>query len=48
MKGIYWKRFYDANIVTMQYKPFNASSWKPVPSGLLGLVTLMPLKDIVP
>jgi hypothetical protein len=35
-----WKKFYDINIVDIQYKPFNASNWKPVDSGLLGPIFL--------
>jgi hypothetical protein len=35
-----WKKFYDINIVDIQYKPFDASIWKPADSGLLGPVVL--------
>jgi hypothetical protein len=35
-----WKKFYDINIVDIQYKPFNASDWKSVDSGLLGPIFL--------
>jgi alpha-L-rhamnosidase len=35
-RQVNWKKFYDINMVDIQYKPFNASSWKPVDSGLLG------------
>ncbi|HYW34767.1 MAG TPA: glycosyl hydrolase [Balneolaceae bacterium] len=42
--GRKWKKFYDINFVNMNYKPFDASGWKTVPSGLLGPVTLTPLK----
>ncbi|MGH2644712.1 MAG: glycosylhydrolase-like jelly roll fold domain-containing protein, partial [Chitinophagaceae bacterium] len=47
-KRIYWKKFDDINVVNMQYKPFDAASWLPVPSGLIGPVTLTPLKEIHP
>jgi alpha-L-rhamnosidase len=30
-----WKRFYDINFVDIQYKPFDASNWQSVESGLL-------------
>lgn len=40
IKKVNWKKFYDINIVDIQYKPFDASSWKPVDSGLLGPITL--------
>jgi hypothetical protein len=29
-----WKKFYDANIVDITYKPFNPSKWPIMPSGL--------------
>ncbi|HYW35286.1 MAG TPA: glycosyl hydrolase [Balneolaceae bacterium] len=41
--GRKWKKFYDINFVNMNYKPFDASGWKTVSSGLLGPVTLTPL-----
>ncbi|SOD79960.1 glycosyl hydrolase [Spirosoma fluviale] len=37
-----WKKFYDINIVDIRYKPFDATRWDAVPSGLLGPVTLTP------
>lgn len=40
-----WKKFLDANIVDIQYKPFKASQWQPMPSGLLGEVKLEYFKD---
>lgn len=42
---ILWKNFYDINFVDITYQPFNASSWEPLPSGLLGPVRLIPLKN---
>jgi hypothetical protein len=30
-----WKKFYDINVADITYKKFDASSWKPMPSGLL-------------
>lgn len=33
-----WKIFYDINIVDIRYRPFDATRWQPVPSGLLGPV----------
>lgn len=39
-----WKAFYDANIVTLKYKAFDASSWEPLPSGLIGPVKLVPCR----
>jgi len=43
MENIPWKNFYDINIVDIRYKPFNASKWDPIPSGLLGPVRLKPV-----
>jgi hypothetical protein len=40
-----WKKFLDANIVDIQYKPFKASQWNPMPSGLLSEVKIEILKD---
>jgi hypothetical protein len=40
-KGIYWKKFYDINFVDIGYRPFDASNWEPVLSGLLGDVKLV-------
>ncbi len=39
-----WKKFYDINIVDIRYKPFDATRWEALPSGLLGPVTLTPAK----
>jgi hypothetical protein len=39
-----WKIFYDINIVNRGYKPFDASEWPPMLSGLIGPVTLTPLR----
>ena len=43
-KGIEWKKFYDINIVNLNYKPFNAAEWSVLPSGLNGPVELIPLE----
>ncbi|HWL07010.1 MAG TPA: hypothetical protein VNQ76_01220, partial [Planctomicrobium sp.] len=43
-----WKIFHDINIVDHNYKPFDASRWKLMPSGLLGPVTLAPKKRLDP
>lgn len=42
--GQEWKIFQDINIVDMNYKPFDATVWEPMPSGLLGPVRLIPLR----
>ena len=49
-RGVAWKRFLDINVVNIDYKPFDAAAWPLRESGLLGPVTLAPLKraDRVP
>jgi hypothetical protein len=42
IQGVGWKKFYDTNIVTHMYEPFDASLWDLKPSGLLGPVTIIP------
>jgi hypothetical protein len=41
-RGVPWKKFHDANIVDIRYKPFDASKWPLMPSGLLGPVRIVP------
>jgi len=36
-----WKKFQEINMVDIQYKPFDASHWKPMPLGLLGEVKML-------
>ena len=40
-----WKAFHEINFVNIDYKNFDASGWEPLPSGLLGPVTLIPVKE---
>jgi hypothetical protein len=42
-RGEDWRRFF---FVTMQYEPFDAAGWEPLPSGLLGPVQLTPLRQL--
>lgn len=35
-----WRNYHEINFVNIDYKPFDASAWKPMPSGLLGPVTI--------
>ncbi len=42
-RKVEWKIFHDTNIVNIQYKPFDASNWPVMDSGLLGPVELVPL-----
>jgi hypothetical protein len=44
-KGIAWRKYHEINFVNINYKPFDASGWQPQPSGLLGPVTITPLKN---
>jgi hypothetical protein len=39
---IEWRKFHEINFVNIKYKPFDATAWEPVASGLLGPVTLTP------
>lgn len=41
-QGIEWRKYHEINFVDINYKPFDAANWKPVPSGLLGPVTISP------
>lgn len=41
-QGIEWRRYHEINFVNIDYKPFDASVWDPMPSGLLGPVTIKP------
>jgi hypothetical protein len=36
-----WKRFHEINFVNIDYKPFDASSWPVIESGLAGPVRLL-------
>ena len=42
--GVPWKNFYDINFVDIRYETFDASTWEPMPSGLLGPVTITPIE----
>ena len=42
-RGVKWKTFRDINIVSLDYKPFDASNWPLTDCGLLGPVTLTPV-----
>ena len=38
-----WRKFHEINFVNINYQPFDASNWEPMPSGLLGPVVLRPV-----
>jgi len=44
LRGVTWKYFHDANVLGRDYRPLDASSWPLRPSGLLGPVTLQPVR----
>lgn len=46
-RHVEWRVFNDINFVNMDYKPFDASGWEIRPSGLLGPVTVTPMKEKV-
>lgn len=39
-KGVKWRNYHEINFVNIDYKPFDASAWKTMPSGLAGPVVL--------
>lgn len=39
-RKVAWKRFHEINFVNIDYKPFDASPWPAMDSGLIGPVTL--------
>jgi hypothetical protein len=39
-QGMEWRKFHEINFVNIDYEPFDASGWEPMPSGLLGPVVL--------
>ena len=45
-RHVEWKIFYDINVVNRSYKPLDASKWEPMPSGLIGPVTLTAQKRL--
>ncbi|MCX6897119.1 MAG: glycosyl hydrolase [Verrucomicrobia bacterium] len=47
-RGMKWHNFYDIGFVNINYKPFDASNWPLADSGLLGPVTLQPMKTFAP
>jgi hypothetical protein len=42
--GEVWRNYHEINFVNINYKPFDASNWKVMPSGLDGEIKLIPLK----
>jgi hypothetical protein len=47
-RGVRWRIFKDINFVNINYRPFDASDWPIRAAGLLGPVTLTPLRSDEP
>lgn len=43
-RGVQWRNFKEINVVDLNYKKTLYSSWKPMPSGLLGPVRILKMK----
>ena len=43
-RHVVWRNFHDINFASISYKRFDASNWPLHDSGLLGPVTLTPMK----
>jgi hypothetical protein len=43
-----WKIMHEINFVNIRYRPFDASEWEISPAGLLGPVTLVPMRKLDP
>lgn len=39
--GIEWRNYHEINFVNIDYKPFDASNWKTMPSGIGGKVEIL-------
>ncbi|HEY6125207.1 MAG TPA: glycosyl hydrolase [Steroidobacteraceae bacterium] len=48
VRKVPWKVMRDINLVSVKYRPFDASAWEVEPAGLLGPVTLVPLQLVSP
>jgi hypothetical protein len=47
-RGVKWKYFHDANVLSSNYKPFDASNWPLSDAGLIGPVRLVPQTSFLP
>ena len=47
-RKVSWKIMREINFVNINYKPFDASGWALTPSGLLGPISLVPLRAAKP
>jgi len=48
VRKVPWKFMRDINLVSVKYRPFDASAWDVEPAGLLGPVRLVPAKLVSP
>ena len=48
VRKVPWKIMREINLVSVKYRPFDASGWEIEPAGLLGPVTLVPLARFDP
>ena len=48
VRKVEWKKYHEINFVNQLYREFDASQWPLTPSGLLGPVTLTPMKEYSP
>jgi hypothetical protein len=44
-QGMEWRRFHEINFVNIDYAPFDASVWEPMPSGLFGPARIVTIKE---
>jgi hypothetical protein len=42
-RKVEWRKFNEINFINLYYKPFDASNWEPMASGLLGPVIITPV-----
>lgn len=47
-RNVNWRIFHEINFVSITYKDVRFDTWQPVPSGLLGPVTINEIKQIKP
>ena len=45
-RKVKWRIFKDINIAVLGYKKGTYAGWEPMPSGLLGPVSIIPMKDL--
>jgi hypothetical protein len=48
IRGVKWRIMKEINYVNIRYRPFDASQWPLAPSGLLGPVSLVPMRSLEP